>query len=482
MQLANHNTVLLLTNTQTPTVHVQCLTPTGQPAWEADLDRYQQRGLGFAYALFSPLQGKLLTRQPKDFREREATSKALDLDPLEVFTTGNEVLLVERIREEVAKKQPTGSSLVAGQLHIHHLDEGGRLTTTVFAPRPTPESRKITSEVLGSYAEAGGFAEIVREVDKREAVPSFFVHHYDLRTKAMRREPLALPAPPKEVKDIAWDLWYRDWTYLGHRANQTYFYRLTLTDADQPKQSAGDRPVAYQVYIADDQGAAAGGFTTLLGLPKGLISLYAGKTDPTGEARYIPELVFMTNRGQVDTWKITVSGFGAVQLDPMTGDVLIFGEFGQGTGISPDTRELTGIFGRRYSAQGQTLASVEHLYTKAFQADKPRYLFKGGGGATNRSYSYLLDPLDGQSHYGLSHIGSNYALIADLSFDKSLKPLHQQSNPFEADKNALTTTVLYAEPHWLYKFTDTKLLHSYRAVRSYEHAAPTDLPIYAALE
>ena len=487
VRLPNHHTVLLLTDAQAPTIQARCLTPAGQTAWETNLDRYQKMA-GETSSFFAPLNGVALTRGAKSEKEQEELRRAALLDPVEVLTNGNELLLVERIREETVKKQPKTSTLRTGQLYVQRLDDGGKVTKVLFEPRPEPADRKTEAEVLGRYADAAGYVEIVRETNKREETPSFFLVHYNLATKASSREPLPLPATPPAASGV-WRHWQAGWAYLGHRPNQTYFYRLTLTDADQPKQKAGSRPVAYQVYIADDQGAAAGGFTTLLGLPKGTISMYSGQTGLVGEAEHIPTpLEQMQSQRRAngeqantytssDAWDLTTSGFGTVYLDHATGDVLIFGEYNKGSGLDPDDRNLAGMFGRRYSAQGQLVAQTDFPYSEAVRANRPKDLFKGGGGALYRVYSYGLDPLNGQSHFGLTARSRGPGDHLDLFFDQNLKLTDQQYIPEKGDQNRPYTAVLYAAPHWLHKRTGLD-----REVRLYEHAVPTDLPIYTALE
>ena len=488
VRLPNHNTLLLLTDAQAPTIRARCLTPAGQTAWETTLNRFQKVA-GESPSFFAPLNGVAVTRGAKNEKAQEDLRRATMLDPAEVLTHENDLLLVERISEETVKKQPKTSALRAGQLYVQRLDAAGKVTQVLFEPSAEPAQKKTDSQRLGRYADAAGYVEILRETDKREETTSFFLVHYDLATKASRREPLPLPATPPAASGI-WKHWQAEWAYLGHRPNQTYFYRLTLTDADQPKQKAGSRPVAYQIHIADDQGAAAGGFTTLLGLPKGTISMYSGQTGLAGEAEHIPtplEQVQSQRRAngeQVNTytssdaWDLTTSGFGAVCLDYASGDVLFFGEYNKGNGLDPEDRNLAGMFGRRYSAQGQLVAQTDFPYAEAVRANRPKDLFKGGGGALYRVYAYGLDPLNGQSRFGISaRSPRGPGDHLDLFFDKDLKLTAQQYIPAKGDQDRPYTAVLYAAPHWLHKQTGLD-----RDARLYEHAVATDLPVYGAME
>jgi hypothetical protein len=483
VQLANRSMVLLLTDTDSPNIRVQCLSADGQTAWQTNLDRYQRTKPDYSfsvYNIFNPLGGVAIGQNAKQEKLHEEQRLGSMLLPVNVFTYNNQVLAVEKISADALKKQPKGSTLKENQVYVQRLDEKGQLTKVLFEPRPEPESRKTEDVVLGRYADADGYVEVVRETNKREETLNFFVNHYDLKTKAVRREPLELPATPEHVGNFnSFRHWYQEWAYLGHRPNQTYFCRRTLVNG--PKDKAGKQPLTYQVYIADDRGARApGGFSTTLELNKNTTPLYSGTIPESGELAHIPNYYTQqagkNNYVTYDEWDTSTGGVGSFYLDHATGDVIIFGEYGEGDVPYVDYKyDLDGYFQRRYTFDGQTRNKVQAEYTKAMRDDKRKASFTG---SMMRNCRFHLDPLNNQSQYSFSSFryygkGEDF----DLYLDENLKMQRYDYLAAKKTDDRIFTHVVYAEPFWLYKPTGT-----YNESRVYEHATKADLPVYAALE
>lgn len=476
--LPNHNTVLFLTDTEQPTMRAQCLAPDGHTLWETTVDRYQHPKTTGLFAT-ADVPG----RTPDEIHVN-AVKRATSLLPLDVITEGNNVVLVERIRASAVKKLPANSPFQAGQLYVQRLDEQGHLTKAHFEPQPPPAVAPLEADaVLGRYADATGYVEIVRQTDypkrQKERTQAFFLDHYDLGATAVRREPMALP--PTTWLTGSWDmfrLWYQDWAYLGHRPNQTYFCRRLLVNS--AKERAGDQPLSFQIYIVDDHGAVApGGFSTTLGLSKKTSPAYCGAIPNYGELDYAQK-IFTTSTGayestSYDTWEMT--GVGSFYLDHGTGDVLIFGEYGEGDLPTPGSRpDLLGFYEQRYTFDGKLLDRLQSQYSKTLLAHKKAGSFVGQVG---RRVQFHLDPLTGQSQYSFSpmHVmGSGEDF--DLVMDQHLKMERVEYIPGSDRSDYLFTTVTYTTPYWLHKGRSTATTEQ----RRYAHAAPTDPPIYAALE
>jgi hypothetical protein len=474
VQLANRNTVLLLTDTETPTVRMRCLAPDGHTVWETKLDRYQH-----------PQPEKVIYigegREAKQARQEQEQRILASLWPMSVLTDGNDIVIAERLTGEALKKLKN-NSLRDGQVLVQRLDEQGYMTKVLFEPHPEAASRKVETRTLGRYAEAGGYAEVVRETNKHEQSMTFRITHYDLKTKQVRQEPLALPAlsdnAAKAHDSRLYKQWYQEWAYLGHRSNQTYFCRRTLLSSPTNKNS--DQMLGYQVYITDDHGAATGGFNTTLELNKGTSPHYAGPIFSYGELNHVPNyfetMVGKDRYATFDEWDTSTGGMGSFYLDHSTGDVFIFGEYGSGN--LPESKSeptLLGYFQRRYSADGKTLSQLQMPYGEAMRAKGDKASFKGH---YYRLVSFYQDPLSGQSGYGLSTPrpygnGDRFDLILNRNLE--LQRYDYRSGR-DQDKRILTD-VRFVDPFWVHKFDG----HAANQ-RSYEHAAPTDLPVYAALE
>jgi hypothetical protein len=472
IRLPNHNTVLLLTDTERPTLQAQCLSPEGRTLWEATVARFQHPRMEGVF-------GNTISSTDKmaDDQVRYATTTT----PVSVFTQGNNVVVVERISPSAVKKLPKDTPFEAGQVYVQHLSEQGRLTRSSFAPLPTPKGDAPSPRIVGRYVDAKGFVEIMREDSypkKNVRTQAFYLLHYDFGATEIRREPLTLPASPWLTG--SWDmfrLWYQDWAYLGHRPNQTYFCRRLLVSSE--KEKAGDQPLIYQVCIVDDLGnAAPGGFSTTLGLQKGTTPTYSGAIPNYGELDYAVQRFVSTSNvtGSVsyDSWATTA--VGSFYLDHATGDVLVYGEYGEGDLPSAELRPaLLGFFEQRYTFDGKPLARLQVPYTKDLMAHKKAGSFTGQYG---RRIGFHLDPLTGQSQYSFSPM---HVLGTGEDFDLFLDPqLHLQRVEFvpgAQKSDNVYTTVYYAMPFNLFKASGTST-----ETRRYAHAHPTDLPVYAALE
>ena len=472
--LPNHNTVLLLTDAVSFDITAQCLAPDGHTVWKTGLNRFQRAVSAYTIDTRQIAIG----RTARENKQLQKDKMAASLYPTNIFTDGNSVVFAERLDEEAFKKLNKDKALKDGQMYVQRLDEQGRLTQHLFDPRPAPDSKKTEALTLGRYAEPTGYAEVVRETNKREETLVFCTMHYDLTTKTVRRTPLELPVTPAPITGMSrFRLWYQDWAYLGHRPNQTYFFRRTLVTG-APKEKPGDRPVIFQVHIADDQGGLAGGFSTTLGLNKGTRVMYSGSMPSPGEMNHIPNY-YTARQGKsyvtYDAWETSTGGIASFYLDYRTGDVLVYGEYGEGELPDLSEGDLLGFFERRYATDGKVLAQVQGPYSEAMRAKKKKASFKG---YPYRQTRFHYDPITGQSQFSFAPLrvyGNSEDF--DLFMDKDLKPLRYDYLPGKDKDERTYTSVMYAQP---FKLATT--FNSTDDVRFYEHAAKDDHPLYAALE
>lgn len=470
--LPNHNTVLLLTNSQSLEVVAQCLAPDGHTLWKTALTRF-----GHAEQGARPLLDNLgIGRETQTSKKLQQEKVAAELYPLRIFTVGNEVVLTEHISEEVAKKMAKigADGIQTCQTYVQRLDEQGALTNHLFGPRPAPASAKIESLRLSGYADANGYVEVVREMDARTGIVAFCTMHYDLKTNTIRREPLELPTTPEHTGSLGqFRHWYQEWAYLGHRPNQTYFCRRTLVNSATEKP--GKQPITYQVYITDDQGkATSGGFSTTLDLSQGTTPRYSGAIPSYGELAHIPHYYSQqaaSSSVTYDEWDTSAGGLGSFYLDRSTGDVLIFGEYGKGDLPEVDYHpELQGFFERRYATNGRLVAQLQTPYSTEMRAKKT-LSFKGH---PDRQMRFYFDPLTGHSRYSFSpRLYSNESL--SLFIDRDLKMQRYEYAPSKAER--IYTNVQFAESFYGYN-ADGNTAN----LLTYEHATKYDLPVYAALE
>ena len=471
--LPNHNTVLLLTNSESSEVVAQCLAPDGRTLWKTSLLRFGQAEQGAR-----PLLDNLgLSREAQTTSQLQQEKVAAALYPLRVFTDGNEVLVAEHISEEVTKKLAKAgtASLQECQTYVQRLDEQGALTKHLFEPRSMPAAKRIESLRLAGYADANGYVEVVRETDAQAGSVAFCTMHYDLKTNSIRREPLELPTTPEHTGSLGqFRHWYQEWAYLGHRPNQTYFCRRTLVNSATEKP--GKQPITYQVYIADDHGQATpGGFSTTLDLSKGTVPMYSGAMPSYGELTHIPRYYVQQAASSsitYDEWDTSAGGLGSFYLDRSTGEVLIFGEYGKGGLPVVDSRpELQGFFERRYATDGQLVAQLQTPYSEEMRAKKKNLSFKGH---PDRQLRFYFDPLTGQSRYSFSLRPSSSESFS-LLIDRDLK---MQRYEYSLNTSGhIYTNIQFAESFCAYDPDgSTANLHTY------EHATKEDLPVYAALE
>jgi hypothetical protein len=475
--LPNHNLVLLLTDSESLDIVAQCLAPDGHTLWKTALTRFGRSEYS-AYMLDTrDIAIGATARENKQLKKEKIFAS---LFPVNVLTDGNDVVLSEYVFASDVKRQPKNNpnNLQEGQRFVQRLDEQGRLTKHLFEPSPAPESKKIEVNTLARYAEASGYAEVVREINAREETTTFYTVHYDLGTKATRREPLVLPAT-QEIKGGIINFyrhWYQGWAYLGHRPGQTYFCRRTVVST--PKDKPGTLPVTYQVVIINDQGGAPSGFSTTINLNPGTQPAYSGDTPTPGEMNHIPVYYDMAKGKsyvRYDEWDTSSGGFGSFYLDHRTGDVLVYGEYGKGDLPEDGRLDLFGFFMRRYSATGQPLAQSQVPYTDAMRAFKRRASFTG---YPERQTRFHADPLTGGYQFTTSTLPT-YSLndSYDLYLDHELQLLRYDHPTDKPKADPMLTHIVYAQPFELATHFDTM-----RDIRIFEHAAPTDLPIYAALE
>ncbi|GAA4050517.1 hypothetical protein GCM10022409_41610 [Hymenobacter glaciei] len=477
VNLPNHNTVLLLTDAASADVTAQCLAPDGRTLWKTTATRMQH---ATESSYFLDTRQMALGQLAREDKQRRKDRTAAQLFPANVFSDGNSVVLAERLDGDAIKDLPKEQArqLKEGQTNVQRIDEQGHLTQFLFNPRPSPDSKKTEAVAFGRYADAKGYAEVVRETNKREETLVFCTMHYDLQTKTVRREPLELPATPKHITGMTrFRYWYQEWAFLGHRPNQTYFCRRTLVNG--PDDKPGKQPITYQVYIVDDQGKQTGGFSTTLGLNPGTIPAYSGQMPNPGELNHIPNY-YTVSAGRnsyvtYDEWNTSSGGTGSFYLDHATGEVLIFGEYAEGNLPDLTQTELLGFFERRFSTDGRTVAQMQGPYSDAMRANKKSGSFKGN---YNRSTRFHLDPLTGQSQFSfapLLYFGRSEDF--ELLMDRDLKPQRYDYLSGKDKDERLYSYVVYAQPFYIssgHGMVDE--------VRIYEHPGKGDHPVYTAIE
>jgi hypothetical protein len=481
--LPNHNTVLLLSDGESPNIEVQCLAPDGHTLWRTTATRFGHAVYGSSYLFNLDPNQIAIGQEARANKQLQKDKTAAALYPVSVHTDGNEIVLVERISEEVAKDAAKNgvTNLVEGQVYVQRLDAEGTLTKHLFEARPAPADKKTNDNTLAGYADANGYVEVVREKNAEAGTAVFSTMHYDLKTNALRRDKLELPATPEPPgRANSFRVWNQEWAYLGHYANRTYFCRRTLVNG--PGEKYGQQPITYQVYLVDDQGAPApGGFRTTLNLEPGTIPAYAGRIPSYGELAHIPHR-YTVRVGQdyvgYDEWETSSGGIGSFYLDRATGDVLIFGEYGKGDLPDADQRPyLKGFFERRYAADGRLVAQLQTPYTDEMRDKTTLPAFRG---YYYRRPRFHYDPYTGHSQYSFQpQRGFDSHDDFDLFVDRDLKLARYEilSGKGKDKEGRIYTSVWFAEPFWLYKTGG-----SAADIRTYEHAAPTDLPVYAALE
>ena len=485
--LSNQNTVLLLTNSAKPDVVAQCLAPDGRTVWTTLLLRHQRVAFNAGHLLDNR---QIAVGQPaRDRKQLAKEMTAANLGPVNVFTDGNDVVLAEVIGADAAKESAKSGStrLTTNQVFVQRLDAQGHLTQHMFEPPAAPESRKIEVCTLGRYADTAGYVEVVRELNTREETTTFYLQHYDLTNRTLRREPVVLPATPKQPTNMFLRHWYQDWTFLGHRPGQTYFSRRTLEGG--PKAKPGDLPTNFQVFVVDDHGAtAASGFHTTLELTKGTHPTYSGRVPGLGGANHIPFYFDMTQGKsyiRMDEYEVSSGGVGGLYLDHATGDVIVYGEYALGDVFVDSGTKLDGVFMRRYTADGRVAASMQLPYTPEMRAYGNAGIFRGG---LYRYIRFHADPLTGQYQFVITnvpprhsddgyipHYGQNQTYT--FYFDQALN-LQRYDHPDSKRKDE----PVYTSVHFAHSTYVTSNFSSAHNVRTYEHAGPADLPVYVALE
>jgi len=474
VQLANHNTLLLVANLDNNKVQVQCLAPDSHTAWQAQL-LHRQRVVHNELD-FTRLLADMGSKGAQQTQAKEALELAAQLTPMKLYTCNNQLFAVEKLTQEaydgLTKEEAT--HFAPGQLWLQRVDEQGQVTAGACAPRPSPASPKNIVTEIAHFAEGDAYYEVVSETNVREETEQFFMDRYDLAGKHTRQALSLPPAPPTPGKWSGYMYWDSGWNCLGHRPGQTYLFRRVLTTSD--KQKPGNQPLTYQVLVLDNSGTATGGFATTLGLQADTGPAYSGPMLGVSEQTHVAHT---SNDGKItfDSWEVATGGFGNFYLDYATGEVLIYGEFNHET--TPKiafSSEVNGFFARRYSPQGQVTQQVQYLYGKDMHKDN------GGDFTTRlaRSCEFAIDPLTERLIFSfrqanLMNRGDRFTLF----FDKNLanphyshdgtSPMQQYQHPYPE--------VLYPGPAWLR--TSGSRSHERR---TYAHADPTDAPAYAALE
>ena len=119
MQLPNHGTVLLLTDTEQLGLRAVCLSAEGRPLWETPAERYQHPKLNSRGIFAPPGMAGRTQREISRGTRRYDTSLIL----VSIFTEGNNLLLMERISAAAVKKIPKGSPLRENRVFVQRLDE-----------------------------------------------------------------------------------------------------------------------------------------------------------------------------------------------------------------------------------------------------------------------------------------------------------------------------------------------------------------------
>ena len=476
--LPNHNTVLLLTDSESLDIVAQCLAPDGHTLWKTTLTRYgrSQFAAGYAIDTRQIAIGHSARADKQLRRERDLAQ----LYPVSVFTNNNELVLTEVVSSDAAKlAKKQGITLEAGQRHIQRLNEQGQLTKHLFTALPEPASRKTELYYLAGYADADGYTQVMRETNTREEMLAYTLYHYSLKTKDIQRELIDMPATAKPPGSFSgFKHWYLEWAYLGHRPGQTYFCRRSL--AENPEGKRGQQPLLYQVYIVDDHGRAnsPSGFTTTLGLSKGTRVAYSGSMRNAGELNHIPRYYTVSNgkySRTYDEWDVSTGGLGSFYLEHATGDVLLFGEYSEGDLPELDHDNLLGFFIRRYTPDGKVLAQSQTAYSDAMRDDKKRASFKSN---LLRSSEFHGDPLTGGFQYSFAPTGRSGSLEEfDLFLDHDLRLLRYDYASGKDKDERIYTGLTYVEPFYLATGQD-----AIDNNRHYEHPHQTDLPLHAALE
>lgn len=474
VQLANGRTVLLLNDTESNNVHVQCLGTDGQTAWETNVVREQTPAKPkLDDAIFGALSISL-SRSNRDAEAEEKARAQVSLAPVEVLTCGNDIYVVERIRPNVAKKSGAGN-YKPNQLIVQHLTEAGAVTRAVFEPLPELPKR-IEENVMGCYAEGNEYVQVVRTDNAREETTVYYLDRYDLSARTHRREAFVLPPAPTQSKNLgSFRLFFQAWAYLGHRPGQTYFCRRTV--AESADKNAGKR-LAYEVLVADGKGAATGGFTTTLNLNADTGPRHSGNMPALGDIDHIPQY-YQERSGNVvywrDAWNTSTGNIGTFYLEPATGNVVIFGEYGQGSAPDPSYRpDLLGCFLRRYAPDGSVLGASQTTYGPGMREKCAEAAFVGH---YFRQCRFVPDPMTNTYSFGFDgvNLGAKPLGTFHLFFDPTLK---YERFTFEAPAKAGTarpTNLLYLQPSWRYNNGDQRI------ERSYAQPDKAENPLYATL-
>ena len=470
--LPNHNTVLLLTDAESPDIVAQCLAPDGHILWKTTATRYGRAGFGTGYYLDArQIAIGQAARADKQLQKEKDLAR---LYPVSVLTNGNEVVLVETISEETINAQGRGyeGPLQRGQKHVQRLDEQGQLTKHLFSAPPAPESRRTYPFHMAHYADADGYTQVVCERNVRENMTAYALYHFSLKTNDIRRELIDLPAVPPQSREYR--NWFMDWAYLGHRPGQLYFGRRSLKGDTKVRQGRG--PLLYQVYLTDEHGLTApGGFSAEIALPPDTRVAYSGHVNNTGEVSHVPNYVTISNGKRAesfDCWDISTGGMGDFHLDYATGEVLLVGEYTDDEQRPFGQDHLVGIFARRYAPDGRLLAQSQTAYSAPMLADKEKLSFKTN---LKREVHFFADPVTGRYQYSFSptnHFGSLEDF--DLFLDHDLRWYRYDYFSSKDKAGRVFTSVVFAQPFDQPWGADAR--------RRYEHADKTDLPLYAALE
>ncbi|GAB3833233.1 hypothetical protein [Hymenobacter jeollabukensis] len=465
VSLPNRTTVVFMVSTATPQVHAVGLGADGRTLWQKDLPRYQQTA-GYYDSPRLPRYNVIGPGKDEEFRRQQAS---VQLEPMDVFTDGNEVYTVEAIRLGVAKKLLAANGLSENSVVVQRLGGGGELTRVVFEAPP----RKTAVRTLGRYAEGGAYVELVREEGKGDA-QAFYTERYDLQTRAIQRTPLTLPETPAAAARV-----YNDWAYLGHRPNQTYLFRRV---GSKNREAFGRQPLEYQVLTLDNAGAATGGFTTTLALPKGSSPVYsAGLMPSLLEQTHVPRAITVAHQSNfdplkrydetLDEWNISTGIFGDFYLDYATGDVLLFGEYGPyalPTLARGATRQ--GSFIYRFGPDGKLQQQGLHAYSKEEIKAQDQ---ANEGMWQNRRLHFLYDPFTQAPVLSFAGDGGYASLYydQDLAFQRSGLLLRK------ASQQILVTNVKFASGSWVYKPWQGNRPET----KSFGPGEATGAPVYAQL-
>ncbi|GAB2940472.1 hypothetical protein GCM10027048_01010 [Hymenobacter coalescens] len=400
--LANRHTLLFIPDGASKNVRVVAVSPSGQTAWQATVERQQYKDSGLN-----------LWKSLADKADVELSSR---LYPLQVFSAGNTVYLYEVIRETDNKL-----GVEANQVLVQQIDAQGKVRRHTFA---APElSKKVERGVLGAYADEDALYLVTKLTNPREETEKYFLERYDPAGKKMQQQPLDLPQPYATKQE---DVSYHDWVLAGRRAGKTYFYRALR--GTSKKDNPNKVPVEYEFRLYNSAGRPAGQFTTDLHqkLDNTFVN-YSGPMSHFPSQGHVARLVTKTSSSgrstrsyTYDTYDVSTSGLGEIYLDPTSEDCFIAGEYGGRTYDPTGAQDIRGTFIYKVKADGTGSTLVKNAYPAEVKND---YKFLVSLYGDNRLAGLFVNPVTREM--GLQFEQHNRNVV--VTYDANLKLVSQQN-------------------------------------------------------